>query len=149
MRLQGPLNRAALAYAINTIVERHEAFRTRFTMTTEGPVQIIDPPVASKWEELDLRLVSLGDRLKKAAHLLAQERDRPFDLFKGPPFRFLLIQLDQEDHLFSINMHHIVGDLWSFGIIERELAALYNSHCRGQVPALCRFRCVATALFDR
>jgi amino acid adenylation domain-containing protein len=39
--------------------------------------------------------------------------------------RCWLARLADDDHLFLLNVHHIVTDGWSVGIITRELAALY------------------------
>src|SRR5262245_18620025 len=42
LRLSGRLDLAALQAALNRIVERHEALRTRFAWTDDGAVQVID-----------------------------------------------------------------------------------------------------------
>src|ERR1700716_1870535 len=44
LRLSGALDRAALRRALDRIVARHEALRTRFTLLAGTPQQQIDPP---------------------------------------------------------------------------------------------------------
>jgi hypothetical protein len=39
------------------------------------------------------------------------------------------MRLDDEDHVVTLTMHHIVSDGWSRGIIVREIAALYGAFC--------------------
>src|SRR3954452_6434474 len=41
VRLQGPLDPAALKSALNRIVERHEALRTNFVAVGSEPVQVV------------------------------------------------------------------------------------------------------------
>src|SRR5262245_100170 len=44
LRLRGRLNEAALVRALDRIVQRHEALRTRFVSVEGEPRQLIDPP---------------------------------------------------------------------------------------------------------
>ena len=66
------------------------------------------------------------------------ERDaaRPFRLDVLPLFRCVLHVLDDDDHVLFLNMHHIVGDRWSFGVLGRDLAACYNARRAGRQPEL-------------
>ncbi|HYR10666.1 MAG TPA: condensation domain-containing protein, partial [Longimicrobium sp.] len=50
----------------------------------------------------------------------------PFDLASGPLFRAALLRLGAEDVLL-LDMHHIVSDGWSMGVLFRELLTLYES----------------------
>ena len=43
-----------------------------------------------------------------------------------------------QDHILLITLHHIVTDGWSRGIIQRDLAALYNAQVLQQTPTLRR-----------
>ncbi|HAA27294.1 MAG TPA: condensation protein, partial [Cyanobacteria bacterium UBA8553] len=40
-----------------------------------------------------------------------------------------LLQLDETEYVLLLTMHHIVSDLWSAGILIREVAALYQAFC--------------------
>lgn len=131
MRLRGPLNRAALVHAMKGLVWRHESFRTTFAMTTEGPVQIIGQPQMPHWKEIDLRPLPEANRLQETTRQIAQDAGCPFDLVNGPLARFVLFQIGDHDHIFLLNMHHVIGDQWSFAIIAHECMALYNNFCKG------------------
>ena len=134
-RQMGRLNKAALRSTIDAICSRHEAFRTTFTMRGDGPVQVIHPFRPPHWVEVDLRQVPAEQRRQQAAWLVEQEANQPFDLEKGPLARFLLIEIEPEDHVLVLTMHHIIGDQWSFGVIGHEFAFFYNAFCRGDVPS--------------
>ena len=134
-RQMGRLNKAALRSTIDAICNRHEAFRTMFMMKGEGPVQLIQPFRPPHWVEMDLTHLPSAQRQEQAARLVEQEANRPFDLEQGPLARFLLIEIEPEDHVLVLTMHHIIGDQWSFGVIGYEFAFFYNAFCRGDVPS--------------
>ena len=64
------------------------------------------------------------------------EAARPFDLSRGPLFRALLLRLGAGDHALLWNMHHIVSDGWSMGILVSEVTALYGAYSRGEESPL-------------
>ena len=104
-------------------------------MRGEGPVQLVHPFRSPHWVEVNLDELSVEQRRQQAARLVEQEANQPFDLEKGPLARFLLIEVEPEDHVLVLTMHHIIGDQWSFGVIGHEFAFFYNAFCRGDVPS--------------
>lgn len=151
MQLIGPLNRMALEHAANAMLERHESFRTTFPLTVEGPVQVIGPPQAARWNVIDLGGLPEGDQMDQAAQLVTEDARCPFDLSKGPLIRYGLIRIDDSLHILLINMHHIIGDQWSFGVLGQEFAAFYNAYSRGQThsPAPLRLQYADFAVWQR
>jgi amino acid adenylation domain-containing protein len=134
-RQMGRLNKTALRSTVDAICRRHEAFRTTFMMRGEGPVQMLHPFRPPHWVEVDLQQLPREQRQQQAAQLVEQEANQRFDLEQGPLARFLLIEIEPEDHVLVLTMHHIIGDQWSFGVIGHEFAVFYNAFCRGDVPS--------------
>ncbi|MFL6199834.1 MAG: condensation domain-containing protein, partial [Thermoanaerobaculia bacterium] len=134
-RLRGALDTAALELALGAILRRHEALRTTFADRDAQPVQVIAPPGRFLLPVADL--AGLPEELRRAEErrLLAASA-RPFDLERGPLFRAALVRLAAEEHLLLLDMHHIVSDGWSLGILFREMAALYEVFHEGRVPTL-------------
>src|SRR6185295_13533602 len=66
----------------------------------------------------------------------AAEGQQPFDLQAGPMLRVLLLQLEDEEQVLVVTMHHIVSDGWSMGIFIRELASLYGAYREGEESPL-------------
>jgi amino acid adenylation domain-containing protein len=64
------------------------------------------------------------------------EGEVPFDLSRGPLFRFRLVKLEEEEHLLLLTMHHIIADGWSLGVLGRELSALYQAFSMDQSSPL-------------
>lgn len=136
VRFVGPLNTAILEQSLNEIVRRHEVLRTTFKTTESGPVQIIAPALEVKALELDLTGLPPAEREAEASRLNAAEAIRPFDLANGPVLRVTLLRLAPEDQLILFAMHHIASDMWSMGVLVRELMALYTAFSAGQPSSL-------------
>jgi amino acid adenylation domain-containing protein len=52
---------------------------------------------------------------------------RPFDLKKGPLFRFVLITEKDNRHFLSITLHHLISDGISMTVLVREITQVYNA----------------------
>jgi pristinamycin I synthase-3/4 len=125
-RIAGPLDFAALAASLGEIARRHEALRTRFLAREGRPVQVIDPPRRRPLPVVDLAGLPAPVRAAEAGALAAAVARQPFDLAAGPLLRTALLRLGPEEHLLAANLHHIVADGWSMGVLYRELTALYE-----------------------
>ncbi|KWK58478.1 hypothetical protein WM15_01895 [Burkholderia ubonensis] len=124
----------ALEGALNAIVARHEALRTRFVMEGGVPMQRVVPYLDVPLEQFDLR--GLADPPAEAAARVAQGTARAFDLERGPLVRAWLLRIRDDQYRLLVVLHHIVSDGWSLGVLVRELNALYAAHAVGVVPAL-------------
>jgi hypothetical protein len=125
VQLAGELDAARFAAALAGVARRHEVLRTRFAEAGGGPVQVIDAEPDVPVRLVDLSALPAGERDAAARRLLAEEARRPFDLARGPLARALLLRLGEREHLALLNLHHVVTDGWSTGVLLRELAALY------------------------
>ncbi|HEX6290855.1 MAG TPA: condensation domain-containing protein, partial [Herpetosiphonaceae bacterium] len=140
VRMSGALDVAALAHSLNAIVARHEALRTTFAAINGRPIQVIAPAL-----ELDVPLIDLhseGTRLTEAEREAEVQRRATeqalyrFDLARGPLLQAAVLQLDQQEYVLLLVLHHIIADGWSTGVLIRELAALYAASISGADPAL-------------
>jgi amino acid adenylation domain-containing protein len=136
VRFKGDLDVSVLRRAFKEIVRRHESLRTTFTSIDGRPAQKINPGVDWDFPTIDLSSLGERERADKAASLLAEEAERPFVLSEGPLFRGSLLKLSEGEHILLLNMHHIISDGWSIGIVINEAAALYDAFLRGQPSPL-------------
>ncbi|HEY2550764.1 MAG TPA: amino acid adenylation domain-containing protein, partial [Streptosporangiaceae bacterium] len=135
--LTGLLDAGALGRAIDRLVARHEALRTRLAAGPDGqPVQVIDPPEPSVLEVADLTGVAHGLRAARLREFIGTESLRPFALAQGPLLRTWLLRLAEREHVLVIVVHHAVFDGWSARVMVRELAALYDAEVTGERPGL-------------
>ncbi|WP_238539735.1 non-ribosomal peptide synthase/polyketide synthase [Corallococcus macrosporus] len=140
LQLTGVLNLPALQQGFDTLVARHEVLRTTFRMEGDSPVQVIHPPAPVPIQVLDLTgAADARIREEETLRRVQEEVRRPFDLSQGPVVRGLLMKQSATEHVLVLNMHHIVTDGWSNGVMVREMAALYAGYRQGQpspLPAL-------------
>jgi amino acid adenylation domain-containing protein len=133
-RLKGPLDVAALERSLAEVIRRHEALRTTFIQVNGQPVQRIAPELAFRLPVERLESVAEGEA--ELQRLAEEEARRPFDLEKGPLIRARLLRVTSEDHVLLLTLHHVISDVWSLGVMERELTTLYRAWSRGAEPAL-------------
>ncbi|QSQ25805.1 non-ribosomal peptide synthase/polyketide synthase [Pyxidicoccus parkwayensis] len=126
--LEGTLDTGALERGVTELVRRHEVLRTTFE---EGPVQVIHPHAPVPLAVVDLTSLPEDLRESEARRLAGEEVRRPFDLRRGPLLRAMLLRVSASRHLLVLNMHHIVSDGWSLGVLVRESAALYAAFASG------------------
>ncbi|MFF3442659.1 condensation domain-containing protein [Streptosporangium sp. NPDC002721] len=134
LRLRGPLDAAALDRALCEVIRRHEILRSTVEEVDGMPVQRVGDAPASVLRSVDLSSVDLGsdpeaglDVEAEAARMAADDILAPFDLRHGPLWRALLLRLGPDDHVLVLTFHHIVFDDPSFGIVGREIEALYGA----------------------
>lgn len=133
-RLKGPLDLEALQQGLDSLSERHESLRTVFGVRDGRPVQLIFQRRPFPVELLDFQGVE--NQPSELHERLAAEARRPFDLTRGPLARCHLFRLSEDEHVLLINLHHLIGDEWSFGVLLRELGLLYDCARKGQRAAL-------------
>ncbi len=136
LRLTGQLDAAALERSLAEIVRRHGALRTTFDEVAGEPVQVVSPAADFRLPQLDLRGLPREAREVEAARLAREESRRPFDLRHGPLVRARLLRLDAEDWALVLNLHHIVSDGWSMGVLVEESTALYAAFAAGAASPL-------------
>ncbi|WNG48285.1 amino acid adenylation domain-containing protein [Archangium minus] len=130
LRLAGELDIAALHASLTDIVRRHSALRTRF-IEVDGELRCeVDPP----WDvEVPLRDFSGAGEAQQETLVGEAVRDMvqaPFSLSDGRPFRWLLLRLRADEHIFVHVEHHIVHDGWSFLVFVRDLLDGYADFVR-------------------
>ena len=132
IRLKGVLNKDALEKAYVELARRHETLRTTFHSTDGNPVLRIAAEPDILFDTVDLRHLPDVERAAEARRLCDEDARKPFDLRLGPLFWVRLFQLEDEAHLLHFNMHHIISDAWSLGVMAREIAVLYTAFSRGK-----------------
>jgi amino acid adenylation domain-containing protein/non-ribosomal peptide synthase protein (TIGR01720 family) len=126
-KITGDLNVPFIKMAINKVVQRHESLRTTFDSVDGQPFQVIAPQLHCEVPFVDLRDRSEEQRPLIVDQLIRDEANNPFDLARGPLIRVNLIQVEDQEYIILITMHHIISDGWSIGIFIQEIVELYQS----------------------
>ncbi len=114
----GKLDVDALGRALDTLVDAHEAFRTSFEIVDNVFVQKIHDRI-----KLNKKFIQAP---KTALDGIIADFIKPFNLKKAPLLRSLLVKIDAETHCLLLDVHHIVFDGASCGILISELHKYYQ-----------------------
>ncbi|MFF5448526.1 condensation domain-containing protein [Streptomyces sp. NPDC012888] len=125
VRLTGPLDTAALRRAWRAVEARHEVLRSGYREDGGRLTQVVAAP-----GDLPVPLSAAEVRPAGSAAALRAERERPFDLVRGPLARLLLLRAAPGEHLVVFTLHELIADTAALGLLAGELAAAY----RGAAP---------------
>ncbi|NQX42957.1 non-ribosomal peptide synthase domain TIGR01720/amino acid adenylation domain-containing protein [Pedobacter steynii] len=134
---EGELNDAGLDSAFFRLIARHEILRTVFREDVHGDIR----QYILSSEELDFHLLrkdlrAAGNPDLLVKNLIREAFQHPFDLENGPLLRACLYQLEDHRWIFTYEMHHIISDGWSMGVLIEELFFFYNTHLKSDHSAL-------------
>jgi amino acid adenylation domain-containing protein/non-ribosomal peptide synthase protein (TIGR01720 family) len=129
LQLRGAFDVKAIEAAVNKLVERHEVLRTTFS--PEGDYQRIRPFVRVEVPFVDFSHLGADRREAEVEEWVAEEVQKPFDLVEGPLMRVRAVRLADDYHYLVITTHHLITDGRSYGVLLKELSALYAAECRG------------------
>lgn len=136
LRLKGPLQITILEQVFNEIIRRHQALRMTFPAREGQPIQALHPD-----DRIVVSLTVLREEPGKTIDAQVLEfvnlfSRQSFDLSRDMPIRAALLQIAEDDHALAVNIHHIVMDGWSKGIMLQELMTLYEAFSRGNPSPL-------------
>ncbi|MGD2093369.1 MAG: amino acid adenylation domain-containing protein, partial [Candidatus Aminicenantes bacterium] len=120
-RIEGETDNVRFENTFNALIARHEPLRTSFHLPGNEAVQRVhDETVIGHWSlvtaEADRREI---DRIIK-------DFIKPFDLSQAPLMRAGLWKLGEQEHLFLFDIHHIISDGTSTGILVDDFIRWYD-----------------------
>ncbi|MDM5265145.1 non-ribosomal peptide synthetase [Bacillus wiedmannii] len=116
--IKGQIDIGRFKKAIELLIKRHESLRTTFQFIDDVLVQKIN-------HQCDWKLIK-KKILFSEAQAEIEKFVQPFDLGKTPLFRIGLFEIKEEEHIFIMDIHHIISDGVSNHILLDELARLYQ-----------------------
>ncbi|WP_202704236.1 non-ribosomal peptide synthetase, partial [Flavobacterium sp. UGB4466] len=137
INLTGDFNIEILTKAIKATIDRHESLRTIFRKNESGEIR--------QWvlnrEELDFEVKYQDFRsdlagLEKAAAFINEDSFKPFDLENGPLFRANFMKVTEDSCILYFNMHHIISDGWSMGVLTKDVLTYYDAFIGNKKPEL-------------
>lgn len=127
--LTGHLDQAALTAAIQLMVDRHSALRTRFEMRGETLWQVVDDTKPFDLTVTDMSRTTLHRPIEQ---VLADRLPERLDLARGPVIRAELVIRSATEHVALLQIHHAVNDAASMAIIEADISAAYCTISAGE-----------------
>ncbi|GLY02219.1 non-ribosomal peptide synthetase [Actinoplanes sp. NBRC 101535] len=127
LRLRGRLDVPALEAALGDVAARHEILRTTFP----GDAQSVHQRVHATGT---VRLTPVPAGEEDLPGLLAEHRERLFDLTRDLPWRCALFATAEREHVLAVTVHRIAADDDSMDVYFRDLAAAYGARRSGRAP---------------
>ncbi len=124
--LEGPLDLERLRLAIDQVARRQESLRTTIAVERGKPVQVVSPEPCHDFFIEDVSGLPQAERLDAARALTQQILGTPYDTASGPLTRIVVVRMGEDRHLLGLGTHHTVSDMWSYGIIGREIRIAYE-----------------------
>lgn len=112
MITEGPLDVDRMERVFQNIVQIHDGFRSRFELVDNALRVFVEASVHFKIDRYEMT--------EPEAQVFKQTYIRPFDLTKAPLLRIAVIKIAENRHLTILDMHHIISDGTSMGIVGRE-----------------------------
>jgi amino acid adenylation domain-containing protein len=112
--LEGKIHKQKFEETFMRLIERHESLRTSFALAGNESVQVIHGDIAFNIEYF-----------QDSPDPVIKDFIRPFDLAKAPLIRVGLIRTAADRHVFIVDMHHIIADGVSLGILVRDFMSIY------------------------
>jgi len=119
MELQGAVDSSKLEAAFYQLIVRHEILRTGFIVEQGEPRQKI-------YDTLEVKIEPIKCDASSAREMIRTDMQQAFDLNQMPLFRIKLFSIDANRSILYFNMHHIISDGGSLGVITQELSLLYQ-----------------------
>ncbi|MFD1464239.1 condensation domain-containing protein, partial [Paenibacillus farraposensis] len=116
--IEGSLDKTRLEQAFRQLIARHETLRTSFDMVDGEVVQRIAATV-----EFNVEHVQASE---EETRQYALDFVREFDLAQAPLLRVQLVENGPQRHVMLYDMHHIISDGVTEGMIVQEFSQLYE-----------------------
>jgi len=125
VKLKGDLDVIKFQEAFKTLIKRHEILRTNFRVNESGEIhQYVREEDTFEFNILEKDVIN--QTKEEIEILLEEEHAMAFDLANSLLVRVTLFKTQEEEHIFSLTMHHIIGDGWSMELLISEIITFYN-----------------------
>jgi len=144
IKIEGNVSKQALKNALVAIVNRHEVLRTVISEKSGTEYQEI---LEQNLFEIEFKEIRNFELEKEIDNFIRT----PFDLNKDLMIRACLLDLDNEDHVLVMLLHHLAFDRSSSCILKKELWELYLALSNEEVPnpSILQFQYADYAVWQR
>ncbi|SHK86565.1 Phosphopantetheine attachment site, partial [Clostridium cavendishii DSM 21758] len=128
IEIEGKLDREKLDRTFLKLIERHETLRTSFKTINGNIIQKVNKIQSVEFKIEEIEVKDEAEIKEKISNFI-----KFFDLSKAPLLRVGLIKLEEEKHILVFDMHHIISDGTSMGILTREFGEIYGGKEQGEL----------------
>lgn len=115
-----------LKKAICILIENNDSFHLKFSLNNNEMVQSLDDP---NFDNIDIVDVS---NLEEVCELEKRSIDFNFSIEDSVLYKFTIFRLPDGSGGFIADVHHILSDSWTLGIIAKEIVRIYSCLLKGE-----------------
>jgi amino acid adenylation domain-containing protein len=132
-KLTGVVNIEMFNESFQLLIQRHEILRTYFKTNEEGDIHQYILPL----EETNLTIAqqdysNSNNQEQTISDYLEDINKMPFNLEQAPLIRVALLKVKEDEYVFFLCLHHIIGDGWSIELLLSEVIQTYNALTQGK-----------------
>lgn len=105
--------------SFDLLIKRHEALRTSFELQDGLIVQRIHDSVEDNFTYREAEEADIDE--------IIDQFIVPFELDKAPLLRTCVVRTEQQNYYIILDIHHIISDGTSFGILMKEFTQIYSN----------------------
>lgn len=125
---RGKIDNSCFQRALSYLMRRHEALRANFHEHQGELHQSLRTNDAPDFQMVDLSARTVTTQDEAVRQVISEDLHRRFDLAHDPLFRVILVRLALDRHVVVFNLHHIVADGWSAGLLIEEFCRAYVAY---------------------
>lgn len=132
-RLTGPVNGAALGAALDELTRGQEGLRSTVTGARGEWVKSLRPASTARF---DFEVVDVpGATTERISELVIEQVATPLSPETGKVARGRLYRIAENEHVLVLVFHHVVFDASCYGVLVKELNALYRAAVDGTLAS--------------
>ena len=109
-----------LQKSIKEVIKTNDIFKIRFTLENNKIMQYFSESFNSEIELYEVENYEHLDLLRKDIAGI------PFNLFNQYLYKFYIFKFPDNHGAFMLNIHHLLADSWTLGLISREIIKVYS-----------------------
>lgn len=135
-RFEGELDIDIFRKSFDMLSERHKILKSRIASENGKPLAYINDSQVTDITETDISGLAAVKKDERIQEIIAEKSRETFDIENEALFKVSLIRVGNREMIFHFVIHHLIFDGWSWGILTKELTAIYNSLLSGKMPVL-------------
>ena len=126
MTINMPVDFEKFTLAIKQFVKQNDSCRTMLTHEKGTVLQYIN-----SYEDFDIEIVDVTTKSELSS--IADEMvAKPFSIYNSYLFKFVIFRFPDNHGGFIVNMHHLIADSWTLGIVVNEIIEIYSSYIKNE-----------------
>ena len=114
------VNYELLEKAIKEVLCKNDIFKIKILVEDDNPMQYVSEDINQK---ITIYEVNDYEELEEIREKVAST---PFDLLNSYLYNFYIFKLPKNQGAFMLNIHHILADSWTLGLISKQVVHVYS-----------------------